>query len=294
MGQQDIVNDEKKTKKVSKKDIGFLLIITIVFVVLSLIINKVYFSENKAGNIIESENAKLIYPAYEDCIQGFTIPYKTYGFYVEMFSESSEGAPVTIMLLDENFNLLYDWNIQVQDVLENNKVYLSLNNGVLSSGNKYYLYAISDEESPLSIICYDEKRNGYLSTDQNGYVWAYAFEYNSFSYIIVVVELLALYTIILVYLLRRVDISEWKVFSLLYVVLVIAFFVLMPFNTAFDEAGHFTRAYEVSKGRMVSQHDSDGSGISLIPAESAYLIQTSVLEHENFLYKTSYEKSSLN
>ena len=41
----------KKTKKVSKKDIGFLLIITIVFVVLSLIINKVYFSENIIGNI---------------------------------------------------------------------------------------------------------------------------------------------------------------------------------------------------------------------------------------------------
>lgn len=41
----------RKTKKVSKKDIGFLLIITIVFVVLSLIINKVYFSENIIGNI---------------------------------------------------------------------------------------------------------------------------------------------------------------------------------------------------------------------------------------------------
>lgn len=41
----------KKTKKVSKKDIGFLLIITIVFVVLSLIINNVYFSESIIGNI---------------------------------------------------------------------------------------------------------------------------------------------------------------------------------------------------------------------------------------------------
>ena len=96
--------------------------------------------------------------------------------------------------------------------------------------------------------------------------------------------------IILIYVLRRIEISEWKVFSLLYILLVIAFIIITPFNTAYDEAGHFTRAYEVSRGRMVSQHNTDGSGISLIPAESAYIIQTSVLEHENFLYK--YDKNA--
>lgn len=277
-----------KDYKVKKIDIIIILLITFVFSIFAIAVNSIFFSEKKVSKIYnQSGENTVIYPGTDECIQGFYVPYKTYGFYIDMFinDQKEEHDEINILLLDNQYNVIKTWEISEADILSNDKIYLSLEDYDLVIGDNYYLVAFSEQESSIGIVCVPNSNIGYLSQENNGYVWSYSIVYEAFSPMVVVIEILVLFFIIILFLLYRMNVSDWKIFTILYTVLTIGFFIVMPFNTAFDEAGHFTRSYEVSRGRLLSYHDDKGAGKSLIPTDAAYLMQYSTYERDNFKYK---------
>ena len=287
------IQSKLNNHEIGKKDLFALFFIIVSFILFVISINSIYFSNNKISNIVSTEDKKIFYPGIEECVQGFVIPYDTFGFYVDMYSEVETESSVKISLLDSSYNVLTDWNVDGTSVLNDNRVYLPLNQTRLEVGKGYYLYAAAEKDCPIGIVCYGQSNNGYLSTDNNGYIWAYGLEYRVFSSLIVIAEIIVLFIIIILYLTQRINIPKWKVFSVIYCLITVAFLLVTPFNTAFDEMGHFSRAYEISKGYLLSYHLDNGAGASVIPEESLSIIQNSVIENDNFDYKNDYNSKNI-
>ena len=284
-----------KDYKVKKNDIIIILLITLVFLIFAIAVNSIFFSEKKVSKIYnQSGENTVIYPGKDECIQEFYIPYNTYGFYIDMFinDQKEEHDTISFLLLDKQYNVIETWAISESDILKNGKIYLSVEDKNLIVGDNYYLVGFSEQESSIGIVCVPNNNVGYWSIENNGYVWSYSIVYEAFSPIVVVMEIIVLFFIIILFLLYRMNVADWKLFSIIYSALTIGFIMVTPFNTAFDEAGHFTRAYEVSRGRLVSYHDEKGAGMSLIPTDAAYIMQYSTIERDNFKYK--YDKNARN
>ena len=260
-------------------------------------------SNNKLGFLFRKKVSKIynqsgekevIYPGAEECIQEFYIPYKTYGFYIDLYinDQKEKYDTINFLLLDKQYNVINTWEISESDILKNGKIYLSIADKDLIVGDNYFLVALSEQESSIGIVCVPNSNIGYLSKEHNGYVWSYSIVYEAFSPMLVVIEIILLFFIIILFLLHRMNVADWKLFIILFIGLTIGFSIVMPFNTAFDESGHFIRTYEVSRGHLTSYHDERGAGMSLVPTESAYIMQYSMYERDNFKYK--YDENARN
>lgn len=126
-------------------------------------------------------------------------------------------------MLDKQYNVINTWEISESDILKNGKIYLSIADKDLIVEDNYILVAFSEQESSIGIVCVPNSNIGYLSKEHNGYVWSYSIVYEAFSPMLVVIEIILLFFIIILFLLHRMNVADWKLFIILFTVLTIGF-----------------------------------------------------------------------
>ena len=284
-----------------RKDYIALAIIAVLFLAVILVVNSVYFSDYKASKLYADDETQLLDPNNDMIRQNFSSPSnRVKGFNIYVQSDKPDDK-LMVTLLDIETNDVTTWYLGEDTEIEaDGRVYLDLGDISLDTDADYYLYAWVPEgdSSDIKIVAGNDKRNGYGSSDDTGYVWRYQIVYDSMSPMIVVIEIVCFLLIIGAFITIRENVKLEIVLSFIYFALALMFFIITPINTLYDEEGHFYRSYEVASGHMVSDKYDNGMGKSSVPEVMQLCLEniTQTLDNRGacFIYKRQYDTMERN
>lgn len=259
------INNKEKIKVDSKVIIRAGLFVFL-YIILCISLNCFYFSQNKISRLPESGEMSVLVPSDTPIYQSFYVPYKSVsGLYLYIENSKEYSDAISIVLLDDNSNSLRHWDIKSEQVISHNPFFLSLDGLSINEDTLYTLLAVSDGSSPMGIIAYGDSDFGYGSSMSEGYIWGYQIEYNTFDIKIILIEVLFLLMCVFVYVGFKKKYKTDNILCIIYLVFAFIFFFITPFNTLFDEDGHFIRCYEIAQGSLLSAHYDNGMGKTVIP-----------------------------
>ena len=270
------VEDDKKSKKKKKPDndiklskketIGILLYLVIAAVAI-LLINSFYFSNDKESPMVSEDNFALTYPSKEDVVQVFCTPNdRTKGITVYCVPDENPDSYIIVYLLATNGMPLNEWTIHSSDIVDE-EYYLSFEGIDISEGENYYLKAWTDQDNSIAIYTGESSAYGYGSIGLNNRNWVYSIRYSAKSPYVYSMEFAIILLGLIAFLLYKKGTKEVTILSLLFASIALIFFILTPYNSLFDEEGHFLRSFEISEGHMVSGKADNGAGVTRIPAK---------------------------
>lgn len=275
-GQED-ESESKKPKKAKKKQDDITLsknetigvfIYLIIAAIAILGINALYFSKAKESALVPDDEYSLVYPAKEEkTTQVISIPTDdTYGVRLYMTPDPDKNSFIIIDML-ESFGLpVNQWEIHSDDIVDG-YYFLSFEGLDLVQNANYYLDAWAEEDSNIGIITGRSSDYGYGSVGLNGRNWVHTTVYSSFASYIYSIELAIALLGLIAFLFYKKGKKESFVFSLIFTAAAVVFFLITPYNSVFDEEGHFLRAFEISEGKFISDKSEDSSGTATVSKE---------------------------
>ena len=292
------IADKDSNPELSRRDVIYIITYLVFSVLFIILVNGYFFSNNKVSHIDNSDVDSVVYPSQEEAMQIFSAPSeKTVGVTLYMVVDEADDSAVFVYLTDKNGTIMGQWLVHSSEIVDG-KYYLDVRALDLEQGEQYCLIAQTEGESSIGLLSTESSDYGYGSIGMNGKNWLYSIEYSAFSMNIISLEIVLIITGLILFLLYKKKAKSIHFFSILFAVSAVIFFIITPYNSLFDEEGHFLRAYEISKGHMLSGKFENGSGRSEVP-EELYNGVTNVTKSLNpsqgamFLYARQSELSAV-
>lgn len=254
-----------KTKLDIIKKIGMLF-----FIILIIILFDNYKLQDKSTQERQADTVVSLYN--NDVVQHFRCNYKRVNAILVRFSTNnrSNQGELNVTLSDDK-GKIQEWKIELSDLMDNAYHTFELNQS-LDINAEYEMcfnLQVESEENTIAIyICNDEQEEGEYLVEQNnkqeGLSTDYVLQYRTLSVGIIVIQVFLLVVCgITLHLLSNGN----NVISKIMVIGSLGFVYMMvvPMYTVPDETGHYARSYEISSGQLVTGHDENGGGVSVLP-----------------------------
>ena len=264
----------KKTKKkqdeitLSKNETMGVFIYLIIAAIVILGINTLFFSKAKESALVPGDEYELVYPAKEEkTTQVISIPTDdTYGVRIYMTPDPDKNSFIIIDMLEPYGLPVNQWEVHSDDIVDG-YYFLSFEGLGLMQNANYYLDAWAEEDSNIGIITGKSSDYGYGSIGLNGRNWVHTTVYSSFASYIYSIELSLVLLGLIAFLFYKKGKKESFVFSMIFAAAAVVFFLITPYNSVFDEEGHFLRAFEISEGKFFSDKSENAVGTATISQE---------------------------
>ena len=266
---EDVIEESAEEVKPEKSKKSYAVLIYLaVMVIFTLLINNFYFSNKKLSKLAADDTVSVMYLDEEKTTSmvSFVAPYNRVTGIIVQGETDGEGQGLSVSLMDEGYNDIYEWTILPQDVSEDGEIYLPFDEVSLNRGNRYYLGASAEKKTSVGIKVGDSLNYGYGTIGFGDHNWVYQIEYETFSPIVLLFELIIILSGLVGIILFKKNTKDKVVLSLIYFFVSLVFLIITPMNTAFDEEGHFARAYEISEGNLMSQQSGNNMGTSWVPS----------------------------
>lgn len=278
--------DNKKKKKEDltltmdrgRKIASVVVILAAIF--LALVINSLYFSKNKMSELKTSNQKTVFQPVDMEYLQSFYSPSDNVTGFVLYFEETDgdkaddagiaealNEKPLHVWLDSDEFETIADWNITSSMLGKDGRVELPLNGVKMYVDSQYYFHSNCEEGCKIGIVAYRDAPNGYGSTMNDDYVWAYQIVYNPLSRDVIIIEVAFIISILVILLLHFANAKKTYMYYFAYLAISLMFLIYSPFGSADNEIGHIYRAYEISKGSNIAATDNAGKALTVVPGE---------------------------
>lgn len=271
---QDLTITLNKGRKIAS------LVIILASVFLALVLNSLYFSKTKISELKTSNQKTVFLPVDTEYLQSFYAPsdYVT-GFVI--YLENADGAklddtnaanalnekPLNIRLDSDELETVAEWNVTSSMIGKDGRVELPLNGAKMNVDGQYYFHIKAEEGCNIGVVAYRDAPNGYGSTLNDDYVWAYQIVYSSLSRDVIIIEIAFIIAIIVILLLHFANAKKEYMYLFAYLTISLMFLIYSPFGSADEEIGHIYRTYEISKGTNISATDAAGNALTVVPNE---------------------------
>lgn len=276
----------------------------IIFITISISIISVYYDDFRnaqselipatepLGQILDGQIISQEFFCDENGLQSIKIFLATYS--------RTNYCSFVAKLYDNNGQLLQSWDIKTKNLKDNTYYTLMLDEAISdSNGKRFFLELISNGNDGNAITVYKNSSEGYSGLNVNGQPLngqslCYQIEYKITprqEHVFYIMRFTAIILVIfIIWITMQVfSLSIIKSFLLLWVSLSILYTCSNTLFNVPDETNHFFRAYEISLGGMVSEHNEE---LNLVGRElpldvELELLQTSWLsfgENKNTLY----------
>ena len=257
----------ENTRFTDKKLLTIVLIYLAIMIVFALAVNGYYFSGHKRTKMIQDDEKSVMYLEDETSYFGFIAPYNEItGISVWCVKDTEEGN-LEFVLMNEKYEGIKVWNISASDIDESEEVFLPFDDIVLKRGARYYLGTMSEGRSSIGILVSDDGNYGYGTSETEGTIWVYQIEYDAYSPLVLIFEMLIIVAGLIGIVLYNKHTKIGVILSVIYISIAFSLLIITPMGTSFDEYGHFLRTYEISEGHFVSQKYENGMGKSDVPLE---------------------------
>ena len=265
-----------------------------IFAVLMISLNFYYFTTPKYSWLAPESECYKESLLEGPKLQAFKAPSdRVTGINLYFSAEADDGSSVSVVIVDENNYQLGEWTIDAASVMADNRCFLKFNDISLEKNKQYCVIAMPSEGCTMSIILTGNSGYGFENVESNDYTIRYQLEYSAFSTNVIVVDVILLVSVIVLFILYKMKTKSSHIMSIMFFVFALVYFLITPFNTLYDEDGHFYRSYEIASGKMFTSKNDEGLGVSYIPQAFVFglsnITMTAGGTGANFVYARQYQ-----
>ena len=260
--EEHIEKDEVKSKKsIEKKNIVTAIIVALI-VLFIVSINWYYFSGSKVTRLDQSGEQSIIYMSNSYAMQRFVAPYDDItGVIIYCYAEQDDGSSIAINIAGQDGTIVGYREVYAAEILNNSGCYCPIEDTVYK-GDTYTIFISGSTDCSLGVYVSDSTKNGFKSQNDQGYTLLYQIEYSPYVNQVLVINLYFLIIALVVIKLFQSKTEKKIIYSTVFGMAALAMFFVIPFNTLYDEHGHFYRSYELSEGKFLSDKNEEGIGVS--------------------------------